>query len=36
LTLAESLGGALNVESKEGAGSRFRLWIPRKAPEAQG
>jgi PAS domain S-box-containing protein len=33
LTLAESLGGALNVESKEGAGSRFRLWIPRKAPE---
>jgi PAS domain S-box-containing protein len=36
LTLAESLGGALSVESKEGAGSRFRLWIPRKAPEAQG
>ena len=36
LTLAESLGGALNIESKEGAGSRFRLWIPRKAPEAQG
>ncbi len=35
-TLAESLGGALNVESKEGAGCRFRLWIPRKAPEAQG
>jgi two-component system NtrC family sensor kinase len=33
LTLAESLGGALNVESKEGAGSRFRLWVPRKAPE---
>lgn len=33
LTLAESLGGALNIESKEGAGSRFRLWIPRKAPE---
>ncbi len=33
LTLAESLGGALNVESKEGAGSRFRLWIPRKAPD---
>src|SRR6266446_3919930 len=35
-TLAESLGGALNVESKEGSGCRFRLWIPRKAPEAQG
>lgn len=34
LTLAESLGGALTVESKEGAGSSFRLWIPRKAPEA--
>ena len=33
LTLAESLGGALNLESKEGAGCRFRLWIPRKAPE---
>jgi protein-histidine pros-kinase len=33
LTLAESLGGALSVESKEGAGSRFRLWIPRKAPD---
>ena len=36
LTLAESLGGALSVASKEGAGSRFRLWIPRKAPEARG
>ena len=36
LTQVESLGGALNVESKERAGSRFRLWIPRKAPEAQG
>ena len=33
LTLAESLGGSLTVESKEGAGSRFRLWIPRKAPD---
>jgi two-component system NtrC family sensor kinase len=33
-TLAEALGGAITVESKEGAGSRFRLWIPRHAPEA--
>lgn len=31
--LAESLGGALTVESKEGEGSKFRLWIPRRAPE---
>jgi two-component system NtrC family sensor kinase len=34
LTLAESLGGALTVESKPNAGSRFRLWIPRRAPES--
>ncbi len=33
LSLAESIGGALTVESKEGAGSRFRLWIPRRGPE---
>jgi two-component system NtrC family sensor kinase len=33
-TLAEALGGALTVESKQGAGSRFRLWIPRRLPEA--
>ena len=33
LSLAESLGGALTVESKEGAGSHFRLWIPRRRPE---
>ncbi|HEV2799843.1 MAG TPA: ATP-binding protein [Pyrinomonadaceae bacterium] len=32
-TLAEALGGALTVESKAGAGSRFRLWLPRRAPE---
>lgn len=31
--LAEALGGALTVESKEGEGSRFRLWLPRRAPE---
>jgi two-component system NtrC family sensor kinase len=35
-TLAEALGGALTVESKQGAGSRFRLWIPRRAPEKEG
>ena len=33
LALAESLGGAITVETKEAAGSRFRLWIPRRAPE---
>ncbi|MDT7541340.1 MAG: two-component system, NtrC family, sensor kinase [Acidobacteriota bacterium] len=32
-TLAEALGGALTVESKLGAGSRFRLWLPRRAAE---
>lgn len=31
--LAEALGASLTVESKEGEGSRFRLWIPRRAPE---
>jgi len=34
-TLAEALGGALTVESKFGAGSRFRLWLPRRAPETR-
>lgn len=33
LTLAESLGGGLNVESKPGEGSKFKLWLPRRAPE---
>ncbi len=32
-SLAETLGASLTVESKEGEGSRFRLWIPRRAPE---
>ncbi|MDX6695770.1 MAG: two-component system, NtrC family, sensor kinase [Blastocatellia bacterium] len=32
-TLAEALGGALTVESKPATGSRFRLWLPRRAPE---
>jgi two-component system, NtrC family, sensor kinase len=34
-TLAEALGGALTVESKQGTGSRFRLWIPRRLPETE-
>ena len=32
--LAEALAASLTVESKEGDGSKFRLWIPRRAPEA--
>ncbi|HEX8073026.1 MAG TPA: ATP-binding protein [Pyrinomonadaceae bacterium] len=34
-TLAEALGGALTVESKRGAGSCFRLWLPLRTPEAE-
>jgi two-component system, NtrC family, sensor kinase len=33
LALAEALGGALTVESKPGAGTRFRLWLPKRTPE---
>jgi two-component system NtrC family sensor kinase len=33
LTMAESLGGGITVETKEGEGSKFRLWIPRRTPE---
>jgi two-component system, NtrC family, sensor kinase len=33
--LVEALGASLTVESKEGEGSRFRLWIPRRAAEGQ-
>jgi two-component system NtrC family sensor kinase len=35
LTYAESVGGALTAESKPGAGTRFRLWLPRRVPEKQ-
>jgi two-component system NtrC family sensor kinase len=34
-TLAEALGGALTVESRQNTGSRFRLWLPRRAPEKE-
>jgi PAS domain S-box-containing protein len=35
LTYAEAMGGTLTVESKHGAGTRFRLWLPKKTPEQQ-
>ncbi|HST50563.1 MAG TPA: ATP-binding protein [Pyrinomonadaceae bacterium] len=35
LTFAEAMGGTLTAESKHGAGSRFRLWLPRRTPEKQ-
>jgi C4-dicarboxylate-specific signal transduction histidine kinase len=35
-TLAEALGGALTVESKQDEGSRFRLWLPRRSPDREG
>lgn len=34
-TLAEAMGGALTVESKQDSGSRFRLWLPRRAPDKE-
>jgi two-component system NtrC family sensor kinase len=34
-TLAESLRGGVSVESKPGAGSTFRVWLPRQAPEIE-
>jgi two-component system, NtrC family, sensor kinase len=30
--LAESMGGTITVRSKQGEGSRFKLWIPRRVP----
>ena len=36
LTFAEAMGGTLTAESKPGAGSRFRLWLPRRTPEKKG
>ena len=33
LTLAETLGGGISVQSKDGEGSKFRLWLPRRAPQ---
>ncbi|HZI19562.1 MAG TPA: ATP-binding protein [Pyrinomonadaceae bacterium] len=35
LALAEALGGALTVASKPDAGTRFRLWLPKRAPEGR-
>jgi two-component system NtrC family sensor kinase len=35
LTLAEAMGGAVNVESRPGKGSLFRLWLPRRTPSRE-
>lgn len=34
-SLADALGGSITVETREGEGSRFRLWLPH-APEDNG
>jgi len=34
-SLADALGGSITVETREGEGSRFRLWLPH-APEDSG
>ncbi len=33
LSVAESLGGGITVQTREGEGSRFQVWIPRRAPD---
>ncbi|GEM_PF-2494755 len=35
-SLAESLGGGITVQSREKEGSRFQVWVPRRAPERAG
>ncbi len=34
--LLELLGGTITLESEVGRGSRFRIWIPQRAPDARG